>query len=285
MAKILNMGKATIVIPELEMLLDSISMKKPLYEYKAIMARETFSGLAVNKVQILLDAEVIGSVSYMHGGGRADSDGNYPDAFYVQTTHIRKERGVRDTIITSDAKVALKNVIKHFAAPNLSSVCHLAVRSTIDMLENVTYQSRNDLSDVVSYNGTELICYFIEREKYGTDAQLPPSLVVNKDKMHLYDNYLAGKQITKTMKAKEGYVVWMLPDTSIRTLPLKYTTNKDYEYNVAQGIQLERYRNFTDMPTSMQEKISVLKIAQLKDMIMDIGVKLNADPLTMYILE
>jgi hypothetical protein len=66
---------------------------------------------------------------------------------------------------------------------------------------------------------------------------------------------------------------------------MKYKTSRSYEENLANGIELTRYRNFEELPNEMQSKIAVLKIAEQGDPIMNIGVKLDESQNIMYILE
>jgi hypothetical protein len=154
----------------------------------------------------------------------------------------------------------------------------------------MAYKARNAIQDVVEYHGTDTMEYFVEREILGNDVPLPISLKLHKDKMHRYDVYLAGKQITQAYNSdrqnRKGYAVWALPDNSVRVLHINYKGLRSYEENKANGIELKRYRSFDDLPTEMQPKIAVLKIAERGDPILDIGVKMGNDNLEMmYILE
>jgi hypothetical protein len=218
------------------------------------------------------------------------SDGSAPDAFLVESVHIKKERGRRNTIVTSDAHVAIKQALKHFAPMKDGDICGKAIQNVVDMLDSMTYKARNAIQDIVEYHGTDIMEYFVEREVLGKEIPLPTSLKIQKDKMHRYDVYVAGKQITQAYNSdrqnRKGYAVWALPDNSVRVLHINYKGLRSYEENKANGIELKRYRSFDDLPTEMQPKIAVLKIAERNDPILDIGVKMGNDNLEMmYILE
>jgi len=293
MVKILKMGKATSVVPELQYVIDKIAMKKPLYVFEASEFREVGNGVStdvsVRGVNVTCDAELVGSIEHRVSAGRVSSDGSAPDAFLVESVHIKKERGRRNTIVTSDMNVAIKQALKHFAPMKDGDVCGKAIQTVVDMLDSMAYKTRNAIQDVVEYSGIDLMEYFIEREVLGNEIPLPTSLKIHKDKMHKYDVYLAGKQITQAYSDRQnrkGYAVWELPDNSVRVLHINYKGLRSYEENVANGIELKRYRSFDDLPTEMQPKIAVLKIAERNDPILDIGVKMGNDNIEMmYILE
>ena len=294
MVKILNMGRATAVVPELQYVIDKIAMKKPLFVFEANDFREVSNGIStivfVKSVNVMCDAETVGSIEHRMGGGRIGSDGCAPDAFYVESVHIKRERGRKNTIVTADPSVAVKTAIKHFAPMKEGDQCEKTIRTITDMLESMMYRARNALQEVVSYNGIDIMEYFVERELLGNEPPLPTSLKIQKDKMHMYDMYLAGKQITQAFNSdrqnRKGYAVWELPDKSVRVLHINYKGNRSYEENVANGIELKRYRSFDDLPSDMQPKIAVLKIAERNDPILDIGVKMGNDNIEMiYILE
>ena len=284
------MGRATMVVPELQYVLEKLSMKKPLFTYEASEYREVGTDVSVRGVTVMCDAEVVGNIEHrIDGGRRSSGDGSVPDAFFIESVHIKKERGRRNTIITSDGDKAVKLAIKHFAPMKDGDVCDKMIRQVIDRLDTVAYRSRTSLSDVVSYTGEEMMRYVIERHMFGEDIPLPSSVVLNKDKLHLYDTYLAGKQIVKEYNSdrqnRKGFAIWALPDNSVRVLSVKYKLGRAYEENVANGAELKRYRSFDDLPIDMQSKVAVLKIAQKDDPIMDIGVKLQDEPLVVYTIE
>jgi len=294
MVKILNMGKANKVVPELQYVLDKLAVKKPLFVYEASEFREVHNGttseVLVRGVNVTCDAEAVGSIEHRTNAGRVGSDGVQPDAFFVESVHIKKERGRRNSIVTSDANVAVKTAVKHFAPMKDGDICGKAIQFTIDLLDTMSYKARNAIQDVVEYNGNDLMQYFVERELLGNEIPLPKSLVFHEDKMNRYDVYLAGKQITQAFNGdrqnRKGYAVWALPDNSVRVLHINYKGLRSYEENVANGIELKRYRTFDDLPTEMQPKIAVLKIAERNDPILDIGVKLgNDNGEVMYIME
>jgi len=281
MAKI-SMGKGTAVRQELEHVLDRLLLKRPLFEFVATAYdtktdRET--GKVTNTVmcvEVLQDAERMGEIGYYRDGGRRDSGGNYPDAFKIESIYIKKQRGDRDTTITIDANVAVKTAIKVFAPPTVEMVSDRLVRYAVNELESLCYRWRQNLSEVASYSGQDIMRYMIERHLTGEVLPLPKTCIIEDKKLHLYDTYLAGKQIAEGLKwhqdKREGYAVEVLTDKSVRTIPMSY---KSKAGEPTDSIPLVRYRNFEEMPKEMQDKLAVLKIAQENDPILDIGVKIN----------
>jgi hypothetical protein len=283
MVKIKNMGMATGVVPELQYVMDKLAIKKPLFEYEVSVTREVSDTVWVSGVQVSQDAEVVGDIEFRREAGRINSEGERPDVFLVETHHIKKERGRRNTVVTSDANVAVKTAVKHFAPMKEADICQRAHVKVMDMLDTMCYRARTCLQDLISFNGQEVMCYFIERELTGDNIPAPKSVVIQKDKMHLYDKYLAGKQISTAYNGdrhnRKGYAVWTLPDESYRVLHMNYA-------HITSEKVLNRYRTFDELPQGLQSKIAVLKIAEINDPILDIGVKLgNDNNEAMYVME
>ena len=94
MVKILNMGKATSVVPELQYVLDKIATKKPLFVFEASELSDVYAGeqmtMSVRGVNVTCDAEIVGSIEHRVSGGRVGSDGSAPDAFLIESVHIKK---------------------------------------------------------------------------------------------------------------------------------------------------------------------------------------------------
>jgi hypothetical protein len=283
MVKIKSMGNATGVVPELQHVLDKLAVKKPLFEYVVSATSDVGNTVWVSGVQVSQDAEVVGDIEFRREAGRINSEGERPDVFLVETHHIKKERGRRNTVITSNANVAVKTAIKHFAPMNEADICQRAHAKVMDLLDTVSYRARTCLQDLISFNGQEVMCYFLERELTGEDVPTPKSVVIQKDKMHLYDKFLAGKQISNAYNGdrhnRKGYAVWTLPDNSYRVLHM------NYRFAPSEKV-LNRYRTFDDLPQELQSRIAVLKIAEHNDPILDIGVKLgNDNNEAMYVME
>lgn len=283
MVKIKSMGMATGVVPELQYVLDKLAVKKPLFEYAVSATRDIGNLVWVSGVQVSQDAEVVGDIEFRKESGRVNSEGVQPDAFLVETHHIKKERGRRNTVVTSDANVAVKTAVKHFAPMNEADICQRAHVKVMDMLDTMCYRARSCLQDLISFNGQEVMCYFIELELKGENIPVPKSVTIQKDKMHLYDKYLAGKQISTAYNGdrhnRKGYAVWTLPDNSYRVLHMNYK-------GMPPDSVLNRYRTFDDLPQELQSRIAVLKIAEFNDPILDIGVKMgNDNNEAMYVME
>lgn len=295
MVKISNMGRATDVVPELQYVLDRLAIKKPLFTYEAYDTRETVNDngngtkIWVRAVTVFQDAEEVGVIDHRLSAGRMGSEGYSPDAFLVESVHIKKERGRRNTVVTTHADVALKTAVKYFAPMLPHDICEKAMRKVNDMMDTVLYRARTCLQDIVSYNGGDMMQYMIEYHLKGNVVPLPKSVVIREDKLFLYHKYLAGNQLREAYAGdkqnRKGYALWELPDTSIRVLPVNYKVNKSYDANVADGMELKRYRSFDELPETMKDKVAVLKIAEKGEPIMDIGVKLDDKQNVMYILE
>mgnify|MGYP006289458071 FL=1 len=293
MAKI-NMGTATKVFSALQYVVDKLAVKKPTFvfdanEYRDFTDADGNVTRYVTGVEVKYDAQTMGFIEYKAGAGRRTSDGSRPDAYIVESTHIKKERGRTNAVVTTNADVAVKTAVKTFAAPSEPDVCKAMLKNVGDLLDTASYRFRHLLRDIVDYNGTEVMEYFIRRHMYGDSEPLPKSVMIHKDKLSLYDKYLAGKQITDAVMVdrdnRKGYAVCELEDRSILVVHMAHKRDRNYADNVAEGKGLVRYRNFEDMPVEMQGKIAMLRIAQVSDPFMDIGIRLSDNKNYMYIIE
>jgi hypothetical protein len=289
-----NLGKATAIIPQLKELVTLIQVKRPLYEFHATSYRERRDAdtgavtVWVSEFEVVQDADRVGEIAYEHAVGRRLPDGSQPDAFVIRSENISKQRGMdRTSKITTNMNVALKEVIKVFSAPTEASLCTALVRKVRDAMDNREYGWRRVLQDIVSYSGAEVYQWIIESHLKGEVQPMPPSFKVDATKIHLYDRFLAGKEIVTASQYnkingvdRKGIIVQILSDNTIRTVPFSYDPRLPHEENNG---KLMRYRNFDEMPLTLQERIAVLKIAEEDDPISNVGVKFDED--LMYILE
>lgn len=299
MVTVLNIGSALGVLPQLQYVIDKLAVKKPLYVFQACKTRlmpTALNGVEdwVSQVQVFQDAELVGNIEYENGAGRMDSNSVKPDAFVVRTSHISKDRGRRNAVVTINPDVAVKTAVKHFAPKNQEEICTDMMYDFSDKLESILYDSRSCLSSLVSFKEFDARAYFVELHlnkdtKEKAAIPLPPSLTIREDRLHLYDVFLAGKNLKEHYgdgsSNSKGYVVWELSDNSMYVLPTRYSRHETHNRNKEKGVELKRYRNFEDLPISIQDRVAVLKIAKEKDPIMDIGVKIRSNDNLMYVTE
>jgi hypothetical protein len=288
----INLGQATEIVPQLKELVAMIQMKRPLFEFHATKFRNAISdetGMITKWAtgfEVTQDADRVGEISFQQDAGRRQSDGTYPDAYVIRSEHIQKERGARDTIVTTNATTALKHVVKAFAPPSIEAMCCRLISRVRDEFDNHEYRWRSSVGMVSSYLGNDIHEWIIESHLQGKVLPMPTSCKVDETKIHLYHRYQAGKSLKAVSKYnsskgsdRSGYVVKVLTDNTIRVLPFTYDVRLTHEAN---NIPLMRYRNYEEMPIRMQEQIAVLKIAEENDPIQDIGVKFEDN--IMYIL-
>jgi hypothetical protein len=288
----INLGQATEIVPQLKELVTLIQMKRPLYEFHATNFRNAVSDEtgSITKwatgFEVTQDADRVGEIRYQEAAGRRQSDGTYPDAYVIRSEHIQKERGARDTIVTTNTTTALKHVIKAFAPPTIGQMCARLISRVRDEFDNHDYRWRSSLSQVSSYFGNDIHEWIIESHLQGKVLPMPATCKVDENQMHMYYRYIAGKSLKAVSKYnsgkgsdRSGFVVKVLADNTIRAVSFMYDARHTYEEN---NIPLMRYRNYEEMPIRMQEQIAVLKIAEENDPIQDIGVKFEDN--IMYIV-
>ena len=290
----IHLGKATAIIPQLKELVSLIQVKRPLYEFHATGYRERRDAdtgavtVWVSEFEVVQDADRIGEIAYEYGVGRRTPGGESPDAYVVRSENISKKRGMdRASKTTTNMNVALKEVIKVFAQPSQDNICRDIIRSVRQGFEDREYSWRRVLNDIASYSGSDIYQWIIESHIKGEVQPMPPTCVVDVTRIHLYDRFLAGKEIVSASKFgkvngvdRAGIAVKILPDDTIRVLPFSYDPRMSYEENDS---KLMRYRSFDDMPIRIQERIAVLKIAEEGEPISNIGVKFNE--YLMYIID
>ena len=280
MAKITK-HKATVVLPEIQWVVDRLAIKRPLYEFEEggyTKRKDPDTSITtdiVNRVNIFEDAVYIGAISYLRNKGRRDGSGRIPSAFVVESVHIHRNRGTRGEVVTVSSDVALKTAIKHFAPRSLDDVCTELASRTRNALDSASYVWKSGLEDIAKYRGRDIMQYIIERHLHGDKVPLPSSCTIEEKQMHKYHTYLSGAVIETAFKTKEGTIVQELRDGSYQTLPLPYVSSNSYETNKGNGFELSRYRKFEDLPIEIQSKVAVLKIAKFDYPIDDVGVKVK----------
>lgn len=280
MAKITK-HKATLVLPELQWVVDRLAIKRPLYEFEesgTTTRRDPDTEATteiVNRVNVFEDAVFMGSIAYLRNKGRTDATGRRPSAFVVSSVHIQKQRGSGGEVVTVSSDVALKTAIKFFAPRSLDDVCYEIVSRTRNTLDNISYTWQTGIDEVAKYRGRDILQYIIECHLHGDKVPLPSSCGVDTTKMHKYYTFLSGAVIVDAFRAKEGYFVQELRDGSYQTLPISYVSSSNYRTNEQNGYVLTRYRKFEDLPAEVQSKVAVLKIAEFDFPIDDIGVKVK----------
>jgi hypothetical protein len=280
MAKITKY-KATLVLPELQWVVDRLAMKRPLYEFEESSTTTQrdhdtqVNTVIVNRVNIFEDAVFMGTIAYLRNKGRTDASGRKPPAFVVESVHIQKRRGAGGEVVTVSSDVALKTAIKFFAPRSLDDVCTELASRTRNALDSASYVWKSGLEDIARYRGRDIMQYIIERHLHGDEIPLPSSCTIDETKLDKYYTFLAGAVVEDAFRAKEGYLVQELRDSSYQILPMSYVPSNSYRTNEQNGHVLTRYRKFEDLPTEVQSRVAVLKIAEFDYPIDDIGVKIK----------
>ena len=288
MAKII-MGRGNKVVPDLQVLVDMVAIKRPLFEFEAQMFRDEIyddgtKTTWVRGVDVYQDAEFIGNICIARGEGRLNADGERPDAFFIESKHIQNQRGRRNTKVTSNIETAVKAVIKYFNFLKPRDICYQLFDEANDKMRGIGYRVGSYLNDMVSLDTRKVKMYFLEKAMFGEATLDPNAVTVQKDSKGKYDTYLAFKQMETKFDSmngvREGYIVEIMRDESYRVMHTNYKKIPAEDDSTL----FTRYRKFEDLPVDMQNKIAVLKIAQAEDPILDIGVKLGNDDRLMYIL-
>ena len=283
------LGRAAGVLEPLQYVIDKIAKKHPHYKFEAdfddmtvIRKLDGNKEHWVNQVQVFDDVDPIGSVSYGRFEGKENKNGEKPAAFGIASRHVKKKRGSRDTIITVDPAAAVRHALKSFGKPTPVAIATDIANSVISSVNARSYEWRYALREICSFDSDEIMVMFIEHKMFGKSLSLPSSFRYREDKKSQYDTYMAGRQLLNALRddiprgyVPKGFAVQYLQDESIRVVDL--SVFKSHSQSVISKAEVSTYMtrwpSFNHMPEYLQNKIAVLKIAQVNEAVFNVGIR------------
>lgn len=281
MAKIV-LGKAKGVVPPLAHLIDKVANKRPHYEFVALyfLTKDTGEGSEtwVTKVTVYDGPDIVGHLSFGEHRGKENKDGEYPEAFGITSHKVKKERGERDTLITTDPSAAVRQALKLLGKKPNSAILHDIIERMRRGTGSIMYHANYGLRELVNYQTEDMALILVEHMMFNTPLKLPKPFMFNKDGRGNYDRYLAAKQINEAAcdaRSVRGYAVSFLRDNSIRVVNLHDYRNEKLT-TVGEDFKcMTHYRGFDELPKYIQERVAVLKIAEHREPVFNMGVKVS----------
>jgi hypothetical protein len=283
------LGRAVGVLEPLQYVIDKIAKKHPHYKFEAdfndmtvIRKSDDTKEHWVNQVQVFDDVDPIGSVSYGRYEGKENKNGEKPEAFGIASRYVQKKRGTRDTVITVDPAAAVRHALKVFGKPSPVHIAAELANSVHSCIVSREYEWRYAMRELCSFNTEEMTIMFVEHKMFGREITLPKSLHFNEEKKPQYDTYMAGRQVMKAIAddrsrgiAPKGFAVQYLKDESIRVVDIGAFKSLSRSKQDAADVStyMTRWPSFNHMPEYLQNKIAVLKIAQVNEAVFNVGIR------------
>ena len=287
------LGRAAGVLEPLQYVIDKIAKKHPHYKFEAdfndmtvIRKSDDTKEHWVNQVQVFDDVDPIGSVSYGRYEGKENKNGERPEAFGIASRYVQKKRGNRDTVITVDPAAAVRHALKVFGKPSPVHIAAELANSIHSCVMARDYEWRYIMRELCSYSTDEMTVMFVEHKIFGREITLPKSLRFNEEKKSQYDTYLAGRQIMKALAddrsrgvAPRGFAVQYLKDESIRVVDIGAFKSLSFSKQDAADVSkyMTRWPSFNHMPEYLQNRVAILKVAQVNEPVFNVGIRVAGD--------
>lgn len=247
--------------PRLKEILEIVHAKRPLLEYVV-----TGGLLAVNeatKVEVFQDGQKVGIIDACCR--RYSSKTGETTTWCALTSHtIRKERGSnRSTKYCREPKVAARVVLEMFTKRSLGQLGRLLIEHVANDVDHKAERVAYSYSSTLNYSNLALANYFVDIHM-GKNPAPPQKImdqIVAKDMVRMKENMDIAKNVQGHMKANHGYAVKMMQDETLLCAPMW-----DVE-------ETAKYQSTYDLPPSLQEKFTMLKLLEENQFAADIGIK------------
>ena len=291
------LGRAVGIVPPLKFVIDKISKKRPTFDFEVVDTVKThkYSSNAseeelVSMVSVFEDAECIGKISFGRHVGKENKEGNRPDAFGIESHKVKKRRGAKEVLITTDPNAAVRNALKLLGSRGQYEIASDIVTMVSQRVSSLAYSARYELRYLFEALSLDAIWFgYASNLLLGTPLTLPIGVETEfkkeekkKELKKVFDTLVATTQIEHSTKSTEGYTVRILRDGSMRVVDIrKYNTYKNNQKDKREEKPeidfMIRYRVFDDMPKHIQDRVAVLKLAEPREAIFNIGVRVSVD--------
>jgi len=267
MIKFMHSGqKYDAVDPNLTTILTQIKAKRPLFEFQPDRMKKTPQHECV-----LVGADVwmkgahIGNINTNYQ--RKDREGNNSRWFAITAASIKKERGPRNVKVAKDLNKAVKIALEHLLFPETQLLGKKLIELGFSKLDSLNDNIRYSLKDKVRVSNSmsmDVVAYFLEKAR-GVDIAVPTAFQsFDDDTYKTYAQYLSTSDLINRHRAGSLYIVGVLVDGA-------YASAKCRD-----EMSYVRYETTYDMPTFMQEKVTMLKMMPKNEPLDHVGVKLTA---------
>ena len=267
--------KHDIVDPNLVALLTQVKAKRPLFEFKPDRIKKTHQEEHILVgVDVWMKGACIGNVNTDHQ--RRDKEGNNSRWFAITADSIKKERGPRNLKVAKDLNKAVKIALEHLLFPETQLLGKKLIELGFSKLDNLHDFVRYRLKDkgrAHSAMGIDVLVYFLEKAR-GVDIPVPTAFQSFDDEVYkLYAQYLSTSDLIAKHRANALCIVSTLVDGAYASARCR------------DEMSYVRHETTYDMPTFMQEKVTMLKMMPKNEPLDHVGVKfVESDGLELFVI-
>lgn len=258
----------------LEEFLTKVAMLKPLAKFaitdKCVTSKRYKEGdeikhkTVVYLIRAYENGERLGTI----GRSTRWRNGKEEAVYMVEGFRVNKQRGSRNMTTTADMKKAISVVKKTFVPRQDEELRELVKNQVSHQVNSLASSYGNSLRWDFSQE-SELLFYAMQayhaRMSGDANATMPakPTSIrdINKHDKNC-EQYNATKTLDEMVKAKMGYGVKAMTDSSLVVYDFANDT-------------VHKYESFDDLPMDIQQKYAMFKVLEKGEAILNIGCKLN----------
>lgn len=256
--------KFDIIDNKLQEMMTLVKAKRPLFEFQPMRRRYNYEDKAVLfGVHVYMKGVHLGDIRTDFE--RQDREGKKSYWVAITANTIKKERGPRNMKVAKDVSKAVKIAFDHLLFPETQALGKPLKELGFELLDSLCDNTRYRLKDSVRIgDAMEVLIYFIEKAR-NTEIPVPIRLQSFDEEVYKkYAAHLSASDLMNRWKAGSLHVVRHLIDGAYASVNCRDETS------------YVRYETTYDMPTFMQEKITMLKMMNKYEPLDHVGVRLES---------
>ena len=256
--------KFDIIDNKLQEMMTLVKAKRPLFEFQPMRRRYNYEDKAVLfGVHVYMKGVHLGDIRTDFE--RQDREGKKSYWVAITANTIKKERGPRNMKVAKDVSKAVKIAFDHLLFPETQALGKPLKELGFELLDSLCDNTRYRLKDGVRiHDSIDVVAYFIQKA-LGSEIPVPTRLQSFDEEIYKkYKTYLSTSYLMDQWKAGRLHVVRHLIDGAYASVNCRDETS------------YVRYETTYDMPTFMQEKITMLKMINKHEPLDHVGVRLES---------
>ena len=256
--------KFDIIDNKLQETITLVKAKRPLFEFQPMKRRYNYEDKAVLfGVHVYMKGVRLGDIRTDFE--RHDKEGKKSNWIAITANTIKKERGPRNMKVAKDVGKAVKIAFDHLLFPETQALGKPLKQLGFELLDSLCDNTMYRLKDSVRIgDAMDVVAYFIQKA-LGSEIPVPTRLQSFDDEVYKkYKAYLSTSYLMDQWKAGVLHVVRHLIDGAYASVKCQDETS------------YVRYETTYDMPTFMQEKITMLKLMNKYEPLDHVGVRLES---------
>lgn len=255
-------------VPELQILMCDLAIKHPSISFKAVGRTYTMGQPLVDELDVFNGTEKVGRAWVVREFDRRD--GKHVMVYNISSPRISNARGSRNRKYSKHYGTIMKTAAEVFSEVPAKDVAHEIIENAGYRVRTLGQSAHSQLTYMVRGYEVELLEYLTSVKDNGP-SPIPPELLSKlgnwRDKQ---DNHRIADGIRTSFESGDGLIVKLTPKGEMVGVDL---TNVN---------EIKRFSSTYDLPVEYQDKITILKIAELNQPIAGIGAKVEYDNSTFF---